>query len=130
MAFVSQQKSSIYNYADDNTLSYSNKFLQTNKVVLENESIIVNGWFIDNKMQANPDKFQAIMLRKLCFENCKSLNICGSTIQCEETVKLLGVTFDYMLNFEAHIVNICKKAVKQINVLLRLSNVSNHETKI
>ena len=58
------------------------------------------------------------------------LHICGSTIQCEETVKLLGVTFDYMLNFEAHIANICKKAARQINVLLILSNVLNEETKI
>ena len=111
-------------------MSYRNKILQTTKVVLENESIKIIGWFIDNKMQANPDKFQAIVLGKLGFENCKSLNICGSTIQCEETVKLLGVTFDYMLNFEAHIANICKKAARQINVLLRLSNVLNQETKI
>ena len=81
-------------------------------------------------MQANPDKFQAIVLGKLGFENCKSLNICGRTIQCEETIKLMGVTFDYMLNFEAHIANICKKAARQINVLLRLSNVLNQETKI
>ena len=50
--------------------------------------------------------------------------------KCEETVKLLGVTFEYMLNFEAHIANICKKAARQINVLLRLSNVLNQETKI
>ena len=33
------------------------------------------------------------------------------------------------LNFEAHIANICKKAARQINVLLRLSNVLNQETK-
>ena len=111
-------------------MSYSNKILQTTKVELENESTKVIGWFIDNKMQANPDKFQAIVLGKLSFKNCKSLNICGSTIQCEEKVKLLGVTFDYMLNFEAHIANICKKAARQINVLLRLSNVLNQETKI
>lgn len=54
-------------------------------------------------MQTNPDKFQAIMLGLLGFENCKNLEICGSIIQCEEKVKLLGVIFDYMLNFEAHI---------------------------
>ena len=128
--FYFVKKSSIYNYVDDNTLPYSNKILQTTMVVLENESTDVIGWFIGNKMQANPDKFQAIMLGKLDFENCKSLNICGSTIQCEGTVKLLGVTFDYMLNFEAHIANICMRQARQINVLLRLSNVLNPETKI
>ena len=112
-------------YADDNMLSYSNKILQTTNVVLENERTKVIGWLIDNKMQANPDKFQAITLGKLGFENCKSLHICGSTIQCEETVKLLGVTFDHMLNVETHIANICKKAARQINVLLGFSNVLN-----
>ena len=71
---------------------------------------------------------QAIIFGKSGFENCKSLDICGSSVQCDETVKLLGVTFDYMLKFETHIANISKKAARQINVLFRLSNVLNLET--
>ena len=71
-------------------------------------------------MQANPDKSQAIMFRNSGFENGKRLDICGSWIQCEETVKLLGVTFDYMLNFETHIANVSKRAARQRNVLFRL----------
>ena len=35
-------------------------------------------------MQTYPDKFQAIMFGKSGFENCKSLDICDSLIQCEE----------------------------------------------
>ena len=50
-------------------------------------------------------------------------DICGSSIQCEETVKHLDVTFDDMVNFETHITNISKKTARQINVLFRLSNV-------
>ena len=98
--FTFKKKSSIYNHADDNTLSYSNKVLQTTKLVLENESAEVIGWFEDNKMQANPDKFQVVIFGKSGFENCKNLDICVSSIQYEEIVKLLGVTFDYMLNFK------------------------------
>ena len=35
-----------------------------------------------------------------------------------------------MLNFDLHISKICKKAARQINVLLRLSKVLSTETKI
>ena len=128
--FYFKKKSKLYNYADDNTVSYSDKCLDTTKEVLVSESIICIDWFKENKMQANPDKFQAIMLGLLGFENCKSLNLNGTEIKCEESVKFLGVTFDYMLNFDIHISNICKKAARQINVLLRLSKFLSTETKI
>ena len=36
-----------------------------------------------------------------------------------KTVKLLGVTLDYRLDFDPHISNICKKAAAQLNVLKR-----------
>ena len=93
-------------------------------------SIICIDWFKNNKMQANPDKFQATMLGILGFENCKSLIVDGTVIKCEDSVKLLGVTFDYMLNFDNHISNICKKAARQIYVLLLLSKYLSTETKI
>ena len=99
-------------HADDNTISYSHKNLDIMKEVLVDESAICNDWFRDNKMQANPDKFQAIMLGKSGFENCKSLFLNGTEIKCEDSVKLLGVTIDYLLNFDLHVSNICKKGCK------------------
>ena len=80
----------LYNYADDNTVTYSHKSLSTTKSVLESESTKAIKWFGDNKMQANPDKFQAIIPGKSGHENCTSLTICGSEIKCEDSVKLLG----------------------------------------
>ena len=128
--FYFKKKASIYNYADDNTVSYSHKNLDILKEVLVDESAICIDWFRDNKMQANPDKFQAIMLGKSGFENCKSLLLNGTEIKCEDSVKLLGVTIDFLLNFDLHVSNICKKAARQINVLLRLSKFLTTETKI
>jgi hypothetical protein len=49
----------LYNYADDNTLSYVDNYEQLIDI-LEKESSIVIDWFKFNCMQANPDKFQAI----------------------------------------------------------------------
>ena len=128
--FYFKKKASLNNYADDNTVSYSDKCLETTKEVLVNESIICIDWFKNNKLQANPDKFQAMMLGILGFENCKSLLLDGTEIKCEDSVKLLGVTFDYMMNFDKHISNICQKAARQIKVLLRLSKYLSTETKI
>ena len=120
----------LYNYADDNTVTYSHKSLSTTKSVLESESTKAIKWFGDNKMQANPDKFQAIIPGKSGHENCTSLTICGSEIKCEDSVKLLGVTIDFMLNFDTHVSDICRKAAKQINVLLRIGRHLTVETKI
>ena len=121
---------SIYNYADDDTLSYSHTCLSTTKSVLVSESKKAITWFGDNKMQANPDNFQAIMLGVDGHENCTSLFIGGSEIKCEDSVKLLWVTFDFMLNFETHVSDICRKAARQINVLLRIGKYLSLETKI
>ena len=85
---------------------------------------------ISDKMQANPEKFQAIIPGKIGHENCTSLTVCGSEIKCEVSVKLLGVTIDFMLNLDEHVSNICRKAARQINVLLRIGKHLSVETKI
>ena len=55
----------IYNYADDNTLSFIHHNLVL-KNVLENESCILIDWFFTNFMKANPTKFQAICIGGKC----------------------------------------------------------------
>jgi hypothetical protein len=51
----------LYNYADDNTLSYVNDNYEKLIDILEKESSVLIDWFKFNCMQANPDKFQAIV---------------------------------------------------------------------
>ena len=82
-------------------------------------------------MQANPEKnFKRLSLKKNGHENCTSLTVCDSEIKCEDSVNLLGVTIDFMLNFDTHVSNICRKAARQINVLLRIGKHLSVETKI
>ena len=50
----------LYNYADDNTLSYVNDNYEKLTDILEKESSVLIDWFKFNCMQANPDKFQVI----------------------------------------------------------------------
>lgn len=120
--FSSVIKSDLYNYADDNTLSYGSNDLNDLIVTLEEESGFLIKWFSDNHMQANPDKFQAISVGKKTHDMKISFNLNGNTIECDDEVKLLGVTLDFKLNFNSHISNICKKASQQLNVLKRIGN--------
>jgi len=107
--------SSLYNYADDNTLSYSGQNLTDVVTTLEEDSKTLIAWFSNNKMQANPDKFQGIAIGKKSREHITSFNLGNNhTIKCDEEVKLLGVTIDFQLKFNSHISNICKKSLKAI----------------
>ena len=58
--FVKENK--LYNYADDNTLSHSGPDLNGLVKSLEKESATLIDWFANNKMKANPDKFQSIAI--------------------------------------------------------------------
>ena len=72
-------------------------------------------------MIANPEKFHAIILRKNKTNTSgEQIIINGKKIQSEETVELLGVTLDYIPDFDPHVSNLCKKAATQLNVLKRL----------
>ena len=114
------KQSSLYNYADDNTLSYHNHNLDRLVTVLQEESNILLDWFNFNCMKANPDKCQAIAVGKKTHSNPPVFQIDDSNITCDESVKLLGVDIDFMLNFDGHIQSICKKAAQQLNILKRL----------
>ena len=107
----------MYNYADDNALSYADQDYNTLINVLEKESSILIEWFNFNCMQANPDKFQAIAVGKKTYAKEPVFNIESANISCDEVVKLLGIDIDYQLNFDKHIKNICRKASPQLSVL-------------
>jgi hypothetical protein len=124
------EKSSLYNYADDNTLSFNHPNICVLKSTLEQESKTLINWFNINQMQANPDKFQSLAVGKKTHDQLKCFNIDDVNIACEDQVKLLGVDLDFLLNFDAQITRLCKKAAGQLNVLLRLSKFLSVECKL
>ena len=81
-------------------------------------------------MIAHPENIRARLLRKnQTSTSGEKINIDGDIINSKETVKLLGVTLDYRLDFDSHISNICKKAATQLNVLQRLKSFIGFKEK-
>ena len=71
-------------------------------------------WFVYNSMEANPDKFQFIILGNTGSHTLKIRDI---TIKSASSATPLGVTIDSKLNFKKYIYNIVKKHI--INYGLR-----------
>ena len=120
----------VYNYADDNTLSYSHKDIGSLKDRLEMCAQMSLDWFNNNNMKANPDKFQAIIFSPKHETVCNVFHINGTTITSLESVKLLGVTIDEKLNFDAHISMICSRASRQLNALQRISKYLDRKGRV
>ena len=118
--FIKEGK--IFNYADDNTLSFSHPVFATLVEVLEREIGNIVEWFTRNQMKANPDKFQAVVVGERTNDEGPTFRIGEAEIGCDETAKLLGVDMDFNLKFDTQISNIYRKASQQINVLKRIGN--------
>ena len=121
---------SLYNFADDNTLSAFATTVSELIKILESESEVVIDWFKINKMVVNPDKFQAIILDKRKRDHTdEHITVDNQQIKVVSSVKHLGLQLDDKLNFNLHISNICKSAANQLNALIRLKKFMNFEEK-
>ena len=68
-------------------------------------------------MIANPSKFHALLIQKdQTTTSGEKISVQGKTIQSED----LGIQLDYKLNFDLHILALCRKAATQLNVVKRL----------
>ena len=59
-----------------------------------------------------------------------SIHVDGHIIGNEPVVNLLGLYIDDLLNFDAQVDKICRKAGRKVNVLAGLSVVLNVECKL
>ena len=60
-------------------------------------------------MKAIPDKSQAICIDMKSHDNIDSFQVGQSNIKCGDNVTLLGIYLVYVLKFDDHISEICKK---------------------
>ena len=123
-------KTDLLNFADDNTISAAENTIDKLISTLEQDSQAAIDWFKINEMIVNPDKFQAIVIKKNCrMKDSYALNINNQTINSENCVKLLGIEIDNTLSFNKHISTLCKKASNQLNAIGRIQKYMGFKEK-
>ena len=121
---------SLYNSANDNTLSAFATTVSILIKILEPKSEVVIDWFKKNKMVVNSDKFQVITLDKRKKDHTNErITVDNQQIKVVSPAKLLGLglQIDDKLNFNVYISNICKSAASQLNVFIRFEKFMNLE---
>ena len=108
----------IANYADDNTPYSANNNIADVLSNLKLQSNILNNWFKDNYMKANPGKYHLLLS---ATEETNTLNIEEVCIKSSKCEKLLGVNIDNHLTFKTYVESLCKKASQKLNALLRVT---------
>ena len=118
---LSISNSELLNFADDNTISATENTIEELISILEKESQAAIDWFVSNEMIANPDKFQAIVVkRNNTMKDSYSLNINQQVRNSENCVKLVGVEIDNKLSIEKHISALVFLLKKNISAVCEL----------
>ena len=113
------EKTEICNSADDNTIYDCGKDLSSILEILNHDLKILLNWFRINSLQANPGKFQFMILGKKKRDSVK-LMINKTAIEESRKVVLLGITIDNLLIFNEHIDNLCRTADYKLHALRRI----------
>ena len=127
--FFSIEKCSLYNYADDNSLSFSASSLSEVLSKLRIDCNHAIDWFTINGMKANPDKFQFMILSSSPLDPIELALDGNTTITSQNCVKVLGVSIDKHLTFNDHISSSCSKAARQLNAFARISKHLNLDSR-
>ena len=121
-------RATLYNYADDNSIADIGNTEQYVIDALSQESQVAVDWFQVNMMEANPTKFQAIILRNVDYST--DIPIRDNNIPSAKQVKLLGVTIDDGLNFHQHVSILCRKPGTQFRLRQRLSSYIDEDSQM
>ena len=121
--FYFVKQGSMYNYADDNSVSVSHRELNILTRQLQTEAEVTIQWFADNAMEANPAKFQGLLLKGNKQASDFRVIIQGQRIEFSKSITTLGICIDENLTFDEHVNNICLKASRQISALQRLTGL-------
>ena len=117
--FMLIEKTEICNFADDNTIGDCGEDLSNILENLKNDLKVLLKWFKINFLQANPSKFQFMILGKK-KRNLVKLIINRTEIEKSRKVVLLGITIDNLLIFNEHIDNLCRTANYKLHALRRI----------
>ena len=117
-----------YMYADDTSICCRGDNFEMACCEAEKCIEYMLNWFDVNHLKANPAKFQLIVFEKEFHP--RAITVGNSMLTNQKCVKLLGINIDHELNFNGHILELCKKAGRKINVMARLSTHLDIQSKL
>ena len=88
----------------------------------------ISTWFLFNGLQLNLTKSEALLIgtrdgrTSASASLGSSLTLAGSSITFSSSTKILGVTLDSSLNFDAHVSEICRSANYHLRALSQIRN--------
>ena len=113
------------NYADDTTPYVCKKHYEKSINEIEKISNELFDWFSQNHFKANASKSHFFLTP---YKN-SSISIKNTTIPSSKCETLLGVKIDSELNFEQHILTLCRKANQKVHALNRVANYMSFDKK-
>ncbi|XP_045451643.1 uncharacterized protein LOC123660631 [Melitaea cinxia] len=84
----------------------------------------VEAWGAANKLRFAPHKTNAMVVTRKLKYNDPRLRMGGVDIVLTNEIKLLGVVIDRKLTFNAHVANVCRRALAFYHQLARAAKVS------
>ena len=129
--FLFNSDINIYNYADDNCISFEGRSIDIITDKLHQESVSLMEWFRKNSLAANPAKFQTMLLKSNSIKDIQlNVTVENISLPSSDTMKVLGIDIDDRLTFDGHISNMCIKAGRQLNVLQRLRGSLDQDSRM
>ena len=104
-------------------MSVNHEELNVVSRLLQAEAEVTVQWFSENAMQANPAKFQCILLKGNKDGSDFKVSIRGQYVDFSKSITALGICIDENLTFDNHVNNICLKTSWQIGALQRLTGL-------
>jgi len=110
-------------YVDDLAIYMSANRASTAERLLQTAINRISQWTMERGFKLSPSKTIAIQFRnKRATPENISLHLDGKQIKFEESVKFLGLTFDYKMSWKQHIQNIRQSCMKKLNLLKTVAN--------
>ena len=126
--FYEFSHTNICNLADDTTPYACNIELHSLLESLEYDTMSAIVWFEANYMKLNPDKCHFLLAGNNTPEFLWA-KVGDEVIWESNNEKLLGLTIDKQLNFEKHLLKLCKKVSGKVSALARLFKIIPFEKK-
>ena len=106
---------SIFNFADDNTLSAFSKTIEDHLHILQSKPLKSIIWFKENKMKVIADKFKVLLIEKRKqYHTSEVVRTSEQSIKPVPSVELLDIKVGDKLSCKLHSSKICNSAANQL----------------